>query len=279
MSLVKGLAPLSPQTKKSTRVFSEAGRTGTTAPLLKDEESGLIVRRIAEKGTASDLILKVKDASADTHRLYLVNQKLLCDASPYFATLLDPAKFAEGIRVGEKKSESMKAYTKDGSMPLAYLPTITIEDIGQLPAKASTEAVFTFFLCILHKLVLSWSQLDWSSLAMLAVIADRFDAAEIVANYIGRRGWTKRPYSWDERTSLSFKDEKTVRQQILVGLVFGIGSLLQKQTATLIVADSVLWTRDEAPANVDLNGLWWNLPRGLEGMLTALPPGKRYSRD
>ena len=274
MSSVEEPALLSPQTKKSMRAYSKTGKNDTVAPPFEHEESGLTIRRIPAIAAEGNLILKVKDVGTGKHHLYLVTANLLRDASSYFSALLDPTKFVEGIGLNEKMKGLVEKYGNHGLVPLADLPIITIDDVGEVPPKASTEAVFTLFLCILHKLVVPWGQPDWSFLALLAIVADRFDALKIVAEFVDRRDWIRRSFSWDEKTPLSIPDEKLVRQQILVGLLFRYGPLLKKQTATLIVADSVLWTKDEVPAKVDRDVLWWGLPHDMEGALAASSVGE-----
>lgn len=254
----------SPVTKKAIRALSRLGKD-IVVPPIKDSGSGLMVRHIATKAMKSDLMLKVRDRGTGEQHFYLVDASTLRDASPYFSTLLDPNKFAEGIRLDERTKELGKKHAGDNAVPLADLPVVALDDVGQVPPLASTEAVFTLFLCILHSLVVPLPQPDWSSLAMLAIIADRFDALEAVATFVARRGWTKRCFSWDERTPLGTKREKLLRQQILVALLFGIAPLLRKQTATLIVADSILWSEDEVAGKIDQEALWWDLPQGIEG--------------
>lgn len=255
------------QTRKWPVIDSKIGMDDRVFPLIKDEGSESMIRPIALV-TEGDLVLKVKDAARHTYHHYLVSKKCLCDSSRYFATLLDPTKFFEGVALHDKMGSLVTAYGQRSSIPLAQIPVITIDDIGEVPAKVSAEASFVLFLSILHGLDPPWNRPDWSFIAILAVIADRFDAVEAVAEFIRHRNhWVKRCFAWDEKKPLSVKDEETVRQQILVGLLFGLELLLRKQTATLVVADSVLWTVDEVPARSDADALWWNLPRGLEGTL------------
>lgn len=256
----------SPMTKKTMRALSRSGKRDFVVPPVKDGDSGLMVRHIATKAMKGDLMLQVRDRGTGEQHFYLVDASILRDASPYFSTLLDPNKFAEGIRLEKRTKELGKKHAGYNAVPLADLPVVAVDDVGQVPTRASTEAVFTLFLCILHSLVVPWAQPDWSSLAMLAIIADRFDALAAVANFVARHGWTKRSFSWDERTPLGIKGEKLLRQQILVGLLFGIAPLLRKQTATLIVADSILWSEDEVAGKIDREALWWDLPQGIEGI-------------
>lgn len=248
-------------TKKAMRT----GKRDIVIPPIRDGESGLMVRHIATKAMKGDLMLNVRDRGTGEQHFYLVDATTLRDASPYFRTLLDPSKFAEGIRLEERTKEIGKKHAGYNTVPLADLPVVTVDDVGQVPVQASTEAVFTLFLGILHTLVVPWAQPDWSSLATLAIIADRFDALQTVATFVASRGWTKRSFLWDERTHLGIKGEKLVRQQILVGLLFGIAPLLRKQTATLIVADSILWSEDDVAGKIDPEALWWDLPQGIEG--------------
>lgn len=255
----------SPMTKKALRALWRPSKDNTVAPPVRDEESGLVVRHVATKDMAADMMLKVKDGGTGEYQLYLVNTRILRDVSPYFSILLDPEKFAEGIRLGKKAKEIRMQYRVHDIVPLAELPSITVDDVGHMHAKASTQAAFTLFLGILHGLDITWEQPDWSTLAMLAIIADRFDALQTVRIFIVGRDWTKRSLSWDGKTPLSIKKEELVRQQILVSLLFGIAPLFNKQTATLIVADSILWSNDEESAKLDHDTLWWNLPQGIEG--------------
>ena len=262
---------MSVQTKKLTSKDPNVGKYDAWAPLITIDGIGPVVRRIVVRAIEGDLILKVKDTGLDTYCSYLVNRQQLCDTSPYFSTLLNPTKFMEGIELDGKMRELVKKHGKHGSIPMKDIPVILLEDIGEIPATVRAEEAFTLFLCILHKPVLPRSPPGWSLLAILAIIADRFDAIKMVADFVAtQHDWTKRSFSWDEKTPLSAKDEKLIRQQILVAWRFGIPLLLKKQSATLIVADSIVWNEEDSCVNQDVDALWWNLPQGLEGKLTIL---------
>lgn len=244
---------------------------------VEDKNLKVEVHHIDGRG---DLILKIENAVPGKDLHYLVSIKTLQAASPYFNLLLDTTKFAEGVGLGEKLAELERTQGTADWVPLSMLPIITIKDVGAVPKTATIEVVLALFFCILHmkSWEIEWGQPEWPFLALLAIIADRFNALPIITGFVHEQAWAPRSFTWDEKKALDAKEETKVRQQILAGLLLGIHQLLKKQTAVLTVAGSMRWSGghegEEAQlAKVDTDVLWWDLPQNLEGK-HALQPAR-----
>ena len=191
--------------------------------------------------------------------LYRVGCDTLRDSSPYFRMLLDPTKFEEGRVVAEKHKDLVD---KVGQVQLASaedLPHLTIMDVGRISAVKSIHILMTDFLRMLQGQDISNPQPPLANVANLCIVADRFDALDVVRRYFTSRKILqlldgKGPAG---AASRSLPEEKT-RQRLLVGLLLDDASWVWQASLRLVQQG---WVGCEVP---DDAALWWDLPNGIE---------------
>ncbi|MCJ1397283.1 hypothetical protein MMC11_000475 [Xylographa trunciseda] len=225
-----------------------------------------------------DLLIQINEQPGESALYYRVSSIVLQKASPYFDRLLDPKKFSEGI-VFETQLKSLKDSYPDVTMaPAAALPVVHISDVGQIPARYPCKNVITHFFDILHDTNSFWVMMGSlpNHIALLAILADRFDAAKPVLDHITDQGWThthketKENKKDSNQSSLRSK-EILWRQRIFAGIILGVPDWVMSYSRLLIDAGSERWrTLSDAELNVDDEAPWWYLPRGLEGKIMLL---------
>lgn len=210
-----------------------------------------------------DLILHVHHQD-DIHQFYRVSRSVLRSTSMYFNSLLDPTKFSEGLAVHERSIEVSKKFSEDiTAAPPLELPQVSILDIGQIPLETLSESVFRHFLGILHNTSTTTSAPRIHIIAILVVIADRFDAVKPIAKYISRHGWMKDPAENDRHFKSAAPTEVVLRQKILIGLILHSSTWVNYYSAKLVREGSERWTFDFADTAEEV--IWWHLPHGVEG--------------
>ena len=217
---------------------------------------------ITDITAASDLILDVKDETRDQTFSYRVSTIQLKQASPYFASLLDPHKFGEGARVDKELRQLKKKYDDFASVPADQLPRVSISDVGRISRVNSIKPLMSDFLCALHGLELSTPNPPIPNLANIAIVADRFDALPFIAHYMRRKRFFQAIDAKTKGKSTSLNEERG-RQKIFIGLLLDYPPWVSIYSKRLIIGGSVQWKPD---VEEDLEAaLWWDLPRGIEG--------------
>ena len=228
----------------------------STAPDGDTLENGKSEEAIVIISGEGDILLEIQDTLQQANICYRVCTTILKKASAYFANLLDPTKFNEGIMVDRSLKELRAQYPDISLAPLTALPRVFIADVGQFPKGVSNEFILTYFFKILHlPNGRPHSVSGATPLALLAVVADRFGAAEAIA-----------PYIKDIRAplSLSTKQHHAI-QKFPVGLLLGYDDWLTRCSNHLILIGSEKWTVSDLDPNDNDEPLWWYLPGGLEG--------------
>jgi len=113
-----------------------------------------------------------------------------------------------------------------------------------------------------------------SQVAILAVMADRFDCLPPIAR------WFKGPhkFKWtnpgalsnhlkDHTSALHIKSEEYLRQKILVSYLMDQPLHLLSSTRELVTYGSCQWVGYEEDDNLSRKASWWDLPDGLEAEL------------
>ncbi|MCJ1249093.1 hypothetical protein MMC30_006315 [Trapelia coarctata] len=229
---------------------------------------------------AGDLLLQIKDSSQNLCFYYRVSSTVLRRVSSYFDTLLDPGKFSEGATFACQKAKLEEQYGEMSHMLPAELPIIHIAEIGPLfPTKTPNTDVITHLFNILHRRDsshLSPGGPSASHIALLAAVADRFDAVRPVSAYVVKKGWHKDMKEpnwsrtrWSTKKSVFKTKEIFWRQRILAGAILGLREWVLHHGRFLIDSGSEGW-RDGADLettttiNVMADGPWWDLPYGIE---------------
>lgn len=241
---------------------------------LDDMSSASAIIEICTRG---DLLLHVKHYD-DIGQVYRVSVAILRKTSVYFDTLLDPHKFSEGVAVQSRLRELNRSRVDIASVPTSELPRVSISDFGQVPKAKISESAFKLFLDILHNPARSVPVLRTHLVAILALIADRFDALGPVSSYVIDSGWKKKPSKQDRHPKSDMQIELLRRQKLLIGLFFGFQDWVYHYSSELIFQGSEKWISGLADA--DGEAPWWYLPNGVEGMyLEGLRAGRKDQID
>ena len=209
-----------------------------------------------------DLLLQIEDTTEEDSVYYRVSSVILKMNSAYFDKLLDSSKFSEGERVS-RRIEDLRNCNSDWSViSTSVLPQVSISYVGQFPKGVSNRPILRKFFEILSFPNERPPDLSGTlSIALLAVVADRFGAIDSVARYINRKA----------ASFASSTKESVLRQRLLVGLLLGTGDWANRYSAQLINSGSERWSSYETDALETDDPLWWNLPGGIEGMPTLNP--------
>lgn len=225
-----------------------------------------------------DVILHFLDSDAALDFRYRCSRDLLRRASAYFEVLFDPTKFQEGREVERSLYALSKIHPDIASLPVDALPVVVIKGIGDISAKDShRQPALRLFLKIIQEPKRGSTEADeWikssvhtlSLTASLAIIADRFEAKEMVAKCIKRM--EKRLFDDGKRDRGPRQKEIHRRKRLLIGILLGFPDWVRLSSAALICEGSECWTRtfpstyaEEPEGNNE--SLWWRLPGGMEG--------------
>ena len=214
------------------------------------ESDGLIVI-----GHKPDIILRFRadEESTEVVRFKLDSESLVAK-SKYFKHLLSDSRFSEGASVLRKS----RPQNPDGDTAEDETPEIEIIELGRIsPVKSIKPLLIDLFLSLHHGQI-SNRRMPLINLANLAITADRFDIAPIVADCARRANVILRP-----KMIKSPLDEDAVRQRLLIGLLWEDEELVRVHSRDLIIRRSRFWAsqRSEPPNDA----LWFDLPRNVEG--------------
>ena len=214
-----------------------------------------------------DLILQIDDGSTAKSICYRVSSAILRRASGYFDVLLDPNKFSEGIVTSMAAAKLEKEYPDISLVPASSLPKVQVSDVGQFPIGMSNKHVLTHFFKILHDP--QYHSLNIATplvTALLAVVADRFDAVAPMATFVNANKRIMKAVLKSREEIFSGKvSEEVIRQNILSGLLLRIDDLVLHWSARLIIDGSSRWVLENEMLEPGSEPQWWNLPDGVEG--------------
>ena len=223
--------------------------------------------------SAGDLLIKIHGQPGEPTLYYQVSSIVLQKASPYFDRLLDPKKFSEGVAFETQLKNLKDRYPDVTTAPAVTLPVIHISDVGQIPARYPSRNLLTHFFDILHDTNSFWVMTGSlpNHIALLAILADRFDATKPVLDHITDQGWThthkETKESKKESSPSSLRCKEILwRQRIFAGVILGVQDWVMNYSRLLIDAGSERWRiASDAELNIDDEAPWWYLPRGIEG--------------
>lgn len=215
-----------------------------------------------------DMVLQVKHDKYTQE--YRVSVAFLSKISPYFAVLLDPVKFSEGAAVRTRLIELERSHADTALVPAVDLPrvSVVISDVGEASrTNISSAAAFrmTFvFLGILHNPDTFIQCPSIHFISILALIADRFDAAAPISLYLKKSSWKQKL----SRPTFSHKSKSQLevnrRKKLYTGIIFGFQDWVDQYSAELIYEGSEKWLSDSK--GVEEDPPWLYLPYGIEGM-------------
>jgi hypothetical protein len=218
-----------------------------------------------------DIVLLVSDPAYPLlTAAYRVSTTRLSSSSPYFRTLLEPNKFAEGINLEAQFEQLAEKYGRPKDAPEAELPIIRLENIGRIGKIKEFRGLVTDFLRILHGLgpshgiSKSHHAVPLANLANLAIVADRFDAIDALKVYSRKHNVFVGTQRRKSVAVVETWNEERCRMRLLVAVLLGHPPWFQ-DSLQLILKGSSQWR--EASNDPTCQALWWDLPCGFEGEL------------
>lgn len=218
---------------------------------------------IVEIAAHGDIVLHVRHETKAFNALHAfrVSSPILKSNSKYFERLLQPGRFGEATSVEEKHKAVRERYGSVAEAPSAELPILDIQDVGRISNTVkSIDALLKDFLYILHgKDTQTFPPV--ANLANLAIVADRFDALNIVKSYVRRKKMLRAIDGKTTQKADGALSEEKVRQRLLVAILLDYPLWLEKYSARLITKG---WVGREADLS---SALWWDLPSRVEDEL------------
>ena len=209
---------------------------------------------------------------AQTRVGYRVQLAVLKQHSKYFDNLLSDTRFAEARSIEARFQQLALRNVKPSDADAGELPVVEIHEDDEATRSAAQASVFEDLLRILHRRqsTAPSKAVTMQSLAVLAVLADRFDCTSTVSRYLNalRYKWpaTQTRLSRDDGPALSRAAEETLRQKILVAWLLDQPLKMQAATRELIMYGSRQWSHHDVPdQDQDQHAAaWWDLPDDLE---------------
>ncbi|KAJ4306689.1 hypothetical protein N0V88_000053 [Collariella sp. IMI 366227] len=203
---------------------------------------------------------------------YRVQLAALKSNSKYFDNLLSDTRFAEARSIEASFTQLSLKNVKPSDADAADLPVVKIHEDDEATRSAGQESAFGDLLRILHRKQSTSKAVTMQYLAVLAVLADRFDCTAIVSRYLNvlKYKWptTQTRVSRDDGPALSKAAEETLRQKILVSWLLEQPLKMHIATRELIMYGSRRWsTFLDEDEEATFTAAWWDLPDDLEAEL------------
>lgn len=224
------------------------------------------------KSIPSEVIQKLriaKSAIPSTRILYRVRMETLKKYSKYFLHLLGSDDFGEGRAIKESFRALAALNLKPTEIKPNQLPRIKIVDEDDATGTLGREVVFRDMLRIIHGAEHLTKPISTLYLAILVIMADRYDCLAPITRYFGSAfGSFKYPQTLDKTV------EEVLRQKILIYYHTNQAVRLASATKELVLRGSSRWIGcdDGRPG---FTTIWWNLPDGIEGRGSSCPVTSR----
>ncbi|KAI9646616.1 hypothetical protein NHQ30_004612 [Ciborinia camelliae] len=183
--------------------------------------------------------LRISKAPFPSARVfYRVRLNTLKKHSKYFDHLLGSDTFGEGRAISAKFAELSLSSKDPSTLPAEEIPRIQITDEDDATRTIGRETVFHDMLKIIHGIDHSTKSITLLYIAILVVMADKYDCMATVERYIaGRFSKFRYPPTLDKTT------EEVVRQKILIFYHTNQTSRLATSTKELIVRAELSYRR------------------------------------
>ena len=219
------------------------------------------------KSIPSDIIQRLRASKTpipSTRAFYRARLDTLKRVSKYFTHLLGSDVFGEGRAIKDAFTKLAESNLKPSEIEADRLPRIKIVDEDDATRTMGREHVFRDMLRIMHGAEHLTRPVTMTYLAVLVIMADRFDCLAPVQRYLtGTFSNFKYPLTVDKST------EETLRQKILIFYHTSQAVRLASATKELILRGSSRWSGyEESPS---FTTAWWDLPDGLESTLPSHP--------
>ncbi|KAK4228990.1 hypothetical protein QBC38DRAFT_133607 [Podospora fimiseda] len=208
---------------------------------------------------------------------YRVQLDVLKQNSRYFNTLLNDTRFSEGRSIEAAFQQLSLKGVKPAEADPNDLPVVNIHEDDEASQSAGQEIVFGDLLRVLHRKPIVTKPVSMHYLALIAVLADRFDCTTIVSRWLKvlRYKWPdtkpRASTSKDDGPALTKASEDTLRQKILVSWLLDDPPRFEASTHYLVIFGSRKWAavseeEEQAEAGKETipSSAWWHLPEGLE---------------
>jgi hypothetical protein len=218
------------------------------------------------KSIPSEVIQKLRVSKApipSARVFYRVRLETLKKHSKYFAHLLGSDVFGEGRSIRAHFAGLAESNLKPTEIEPDQLPRIKIIDEDDATRTVGRETVFRDMLRIIHGAEHLTKPLSTLYLAVLVILADRFDCLAPITRYVaGTFGNFKYPQTLDKSA------EEILRQKILVFYHTNQAVRLASATKELILRGSSRWI-GYVDSNPGFTTSWWDLPDGLESKISS----------
>jgi hypothetical protein len=204
---------------------------------------------------------------------YRVQLAVLKQSSKYFDNLLSDTRFAEAKAIEASLQLLSLKNVKPSEADVKDLPVVRIHEDDEATRTADQETAFGDLLRILHRKQSTSKAVTMHHLAVLAVLADRFDCTATVSRYLNamKHKWpaTQTKLSKNDGPALTRAAEETLRQKILVSWLLDQPLKMHAATRELIMYGSRRWLALGDEENVS-GAAWWDLPDDLESELSPV---------
>ncbi|OBT67042.1 hypothetical protein VE03_04416 [Pseudogymnoascus sp. 23342-1-I1] len=197
--------------------------------------------------------------------LFRVRLETLTKTSAYFSRLLTDARFQEATKITSAFADLKARGIVPTEAQPAELPRVAITDDDDATLVAGRGPILADLLRILHSGDAT-SKLSIPYLAILAVMADRFDCAATVGRYV--RGAKRVPWPQTYGT-VNFAGEELLRQKALVAWLLEDRVKFAAATKECVFRGSARWGGGGGMQSSQV-GVWWDLPDGIEGNVDFL---------
>ena len=226
-----------------------------------------VATEVVDISPGGDLLVNVQGKEGSASYDFRVSSQQLSEASPYFASLLDPDKFKEGANIRDSHRRILQTHTSFNDVPDDALPRIRIEELGCISKVSSVRQIATDFLSVLHNIDVFVKQPPVANIANLTIVADRFDALAFFKDYVQHRNLL-RAVNARSKLNSGLAEERT-RQMLMIGVMLDYKPWVAPLSKRLIIHGSSQW---QAKARDKFSlPLWWNLPHGVEGTKKSIP--------
>lgn len=207
------------------------------------------------------------------HRVgFRVQLATLKKHSRYFENLLSDSRFSEAKSITDAFAKLSLQNVRPQDAGVEDLPWVEIIDDDEATRSLGREAAFCDLMRILHGKETTVKPPTMSYVAVLAVLADRFDCTPPVSRYLN----TGLKFKWPVTLPRSSRDggeglnqaaEEILRQKILASWLLDQPTKMYVATRELITYGSSRWSA--FPEYETNNATWWDLPDDLESELQS----------
>lgn len=207
---------------------------------------------------------------------FRVELAILKKHSKYFENLLSDSRFREAKSIADAFAKLSLRNVRPEDAGVDDLPWVEIVDDDEATRSLGREAAFGDLMRILHGKETTTKPPTMSYVAILAVLADRFDCAAPVSRYLNmglKFKWpsTQLQASRDDREGpsqgLTSASEEQLRQKILASWLLDQPTKMFVATRELIMYGSSRWS--PYPEYETNGATWWDLSDHLESEPTC----------